>query len=155
MKFPYPCLWFNGNAKEAANYYTSVFKGKSKILGIDYYPENAGSRKKGEVMLVHLSIMGQYLLFLNGGPEFKHSGAMSLVVLCKTQKEIDYYWEALTRGGGQKIECGWVMDKYGVHWQITPEILMKLLKTKKGPAAFRAMSQMKKLDIKKIVAAAK
>jgi predicted 3-demethylubiquinone-9 3-methyltransferase (glyoxalase superfamily) len=139
-------LWFDGNAEEAVNFYTSVFKG-SKILETSRYGE-AGPGPKGSVMVIKFELDGQELLALNGGPAFKFTEAISLVVNCKNQEEVDYYWEKLS-AGGKEVECGWLKDKFGLFWQVTPTILGELLRDK-DPArrerVMKAMMQMIKLD---------
>jgi len=148
-------LWFDNNAEEAANFYVSVFK-NSRILETSYYTE-VGPGPKGAVMTISFELDGQEFTALNGGPQFKFTEAISLVVNCESQEEVDYYWNKLSADGGQEIECGWVKDKYGLSWQITPVALMRLL-TQSDPATLdrvmRAMMQMKKLDIKKLEQAA-
>ncbi|MGZ4035578.1 MAG: VOC family protein [Bacteroidia bacterium] len=143
-----PCLWFDKNAEEAVGFYTSVFK-NSKIGGIARYGEDA-PMPKGTVMTISFQIEGQQFLALNGGPTFKFSEAISFIVYCKTQKEIDHYWETL-RKPGIKGECGWIKDKYGVSWQIVPSIMNELMtdkNTEKSSRVMQAILKMKKLDIK-------
>jgi predicted 3-demethylubiquinone-9 3-methyltransferase (glyoxalase superfamily) len=148
-------LWFDNNAEEAANFYVSVFK-NSRILETSYYTE-VGPGPKGSVMTISFELDGQHFTALNGGPQFKFTEAISLVVNCESQEEVDYYWNKLAADGGQEIDCGWVKDKYGLSWQITPVALMRLL-TQSDPATvdrvMRAMMQMKKLDLKKLEQAA-
>ncbi len=149
-------LWFDGNAEEAANFYTSVFK-NSKVNDVVRYGES-GPGQKGSVMVVNFELDGQQFTALNGGPEFKFNEAISLVVHCKDQEETDYFWEKLSADGGKEIECGWLKDKYGVAWQIVPEIFLELLRTsddQKRDRVMRAMMKMKKLEIKPIEEAAK
>ena len=143
-----PCLWFNNNAEEAVKFYTSVFK-NSKKGTVTYYGENA-PMPKGTVLTVTFQIEGQEFLALNGGPHFKFTEAVSFVVNCKTQKEIDYYWEALSEGGA-KVECGWLKDKFGLSWQVAPTIISKMMANKnpgKSSKVMQAILKMKKLDIK-------
>ena len=142
-----PFLWFNDNAEEAANFYVSVFK-NSKILGIARYGD-AGPGPKGSVLTVDFEIEGEMFTALNGGPLFTFSEAISFVVRCKTQQEVDYYWEKLSEGG-KESQCAWLKDKYGVSWQIVPEILIELLQDKdpaKSARVMRAMLKMQKIDI--------
>ena len=147
-----PCLWFDNKAEEAANFYTSIFK-NSKISNITRYGKEGyeiHGRKVGTVMTIDFEIDGQKFTALNGGPIFKFNEAVSFVVTCKTQKEIDYYWEKLIADGGQESVCGWLKDKYGVSWQIIPEVLGKLVgdpASEKSQRAMKAMLQMKKIDI--------
>ena len=148
-------LWFDGNAEEAVNFYTSVFK-NSKIRDTVRYGES-GPRPKGDVMIIDFELNGQQFTALNGGPEFKFNEAISLLVHCDSQEEVDYYWEKLQEGGGQEIDCGWLKDKFGLAWQITPDVLLDLIRDsdeKKKDRVMKAMMQMKKIDIKKIQEAA-
>ena len=148
-------LWFDNNAEEAVNFYCSVFK-NSRVLNTTHYTE-VGPGKKGSVMTVDFELDGQQFAALNGGPTFKFTEAISLVVNCDTQEEVDYYWEKLSADGGQKVECGWVKDKYGLAWQVTPKILMELLQSGDGQKVdrvMRAMMTMKKIDIEDIKKAA-
>ena len=148
-------LWFDNNAEEAANFYVSVFP-NSRIIDIARYGD-PGPGPKGSVMIVDFELDGQRFTGLNAGPQFKFTEAISLVVHCKSQEEVDYYWEKLSGDGGQEVECGWVKDKYGLSWQITPEILLELIKDKdqaKADRVMKAMMGMKKIDIKGIEEAA-
>ena len=150
-----PFLWFDGNAEEAAKFYVSVFQ-PGKLGKISRYPEGAPA-PAGSVMTVEFRLGGQNFVALNGGPEFKFNEAVSFVVTCRTQREIDYYWRKLS-AGGQEIQCGWLKDKYGVTWQIVPAVLMELMSSRdraKAARVTRAMIQMVKLDIKRLKAAAK
>ena len=143
-----PFLWFDSNAEEAANFYVSIFK-DSKILKIARYGE-AGPGPAGSVMVVNFQIEGQDFIALNGGPLFKFTEAISFVINCQTQEEVDHYWNRLTAGGGQESQCGWLKDKYGLSWQVTPTILGELLADKdqkKAQRVMQAMLQMKKIDI--------
>jgi predicted 3-demethylubiquinone-9 3-methyltransferase (glyoxalase superfamily) len=149
-----PFLWFEGNAEEAVDFYVSVFK-KAKKGEVTRYGE-AGPGPVGEVMVVEFQIDGQEFVALNGNAEFKFNESISFVVNCQTQKEVDYYWEKLSKGG-KKVACGWLRDKFGVAWQITPTILMKLVKDKdaaKRARVMKAMMKMVKIDIEKIKKAA-
>ena len=142
-----PCLWFNGQAEEAVRFYTSVFK-KSKKGEISRYGE-AGPGKKGSVMTATFTIEGEEFMALNGGPEFTFSPAVSFVVHCKSQDEVDTYWNKLS-AGGQESQCGWLKDKFGLSWQIVPTVLPELLSDKdpaKAKRVMEAMLQMKKIDI--------
>ena len=132
----YPCLWFDNQAKSAADFYCSVFK-NSKIT-ID------------TPMVVTFELNGRKFMGLNGGPIFKFNEAVSFVVNCETQEEIDYYWEKLTEGG-QEGKCGWLKDKFGMSWQIVPAILGQLMNDpEKAPKVMYAFMQMKKFDIQKL-----
>ena len=148
-----PCLWFDDQAEEAARFYVSIFKG-SRVGKISRYGE-AGKeihgREPGSIMTVEFKLGDQPFTALNGGPVFKFSEAISFQIRCETQQEIDYYWEKLGEGGDTKVQqCGWLKDKFGLSWQVTPSILPKLItdpNRKKAERAFEAMLQMKKLDI--------
>jgi predicted 3-demethylubiquinone-9 3-methyltransferase (glyoxalase superfamily) len=143
-----PCLWFDDQAEEAARFYTSIFK-NSKINKVVHYGEG-GPRPKGSVLTVLFELDGQEFLALNGGPQFKFTEAVSFIVNCETQEEVDRMWEKFSEGG-KEGQCGWLTDKYGLSWQIVPTVLSKLM-TDPDPArakrVFQAMMGMKKLDIK-------
>lgn len=146
------CLWFENQADEAAKFYCSVFK-NSKIGRTAYYPD-AGQEIHGKpaksVLTVEFELEGMPFTALNGGPMFKFNEAVSIQVPCKTQEEIDYYWNALTADGGQESQCGWLKDKYGLSWQVFPEFMGELLSGPDRAAAARAMNafmKMKKFDI--------
>jgi predicted 3-demethylubiquinone-9 3-methyltransferase (glyoxalase superfamily) len=148
-----PFLWFDGKAEEAMNFYVSVFK-NSKILRILHYGE-AGPGMNGTVMTVNFLIEGQEFVALNGGPQFIFSPAISFVVNCGTQKEIDEYWERLSEGG-EKQPCGWLKDRFGVSWQVVPVILPDMLNDadpEKVQRVMKAMLQMGKIEIKKLLQA--
>lgn len=148
-------LWFDDNAEEAVKFYCSIFK-NSRILNTTHYG-NQGAGPKGTVMTVDFELDGQRFAALNGGPTFKFTEAISLVVSCDTQEEIDYFWEKLSSEGGREVECGWVKDKYGLSWQIVPTILFDEL-FQGGEAqterVHRAVMTMKKLDIEELKKAA-
>lgn len=153
-----PFLWFNDNAEQAVKFYTSIFK-NSKIGKISRYGEEGekvAGRPKGSVMTIEFQLAGQQFIALNGGPEFKFTEAVSFVVNCRTQAEVDYYWKKLSAGGKQ-IQCGWLKDKFGLAWQVVPTVLSDLVTDKdpsKSERVMRAMLKMVKLDIKKLKAAA-
>jgi predicted 3-demethylubiquinone-9 3-methyltransferase (glyoxalase superfamily) len=153
-----PFLWFDDKAEEAANFYVSIFK-NSKIDGITRYGEagsKAAGRAKGTVMTVEFQLDGQELVALNGGPHFKFTEAISLVVNCETQEELDEFWEKLS-AGGEKSRCGWLKDKYGLSWQVVPTVLGELFQSgdaEKSERVMKAMLQMDKLDIKTLKEAA-
>jgi predicted 3-demethylubiquinone-9 3-methyltransferase (glyoxalase superfamily) len=133
----YPCLWFDGNAKVAAEFYCSVFK-NSKILH-----ENP--------VVVTFELNGNKVMGLNGGPKFNFSEAVSFVINCDTQDEIDYYWEKLTADGGREDRCGWLKDKFGFSWQVVPSVIDKLMSNpEKGQRVMQAILEMKKLDIERL-----
>ena len=145
-----PFLWFNNNAEEAVNFYASVFK-DSRILNIARYGD-AGPGPKGQVMTASFQLNGQEFIALNGGPHFKFTEAISFVVNCQTQEEVDEYWDKLS-DGGEKSRCGWLKDKFGLSWQVVPTILSKLLGDKdaeKSKRVMSAMMQMDKIDIAKL-----
>jgi len=143
-----PFLWFDHQAEEAANFYTSVFK-NSKILNISRYGEG-GPGPEGTVMTVTFQLNGQEFTALNGGPIFKFTEAISFFVHCETQEEVDELWEKLSEGG-EEGQCGWLKDKYGVSWQIIPTALMEMLQDKDAERSKRvmeAMLQMRRIDIR-------
>jgi predicted 3-demethylubiquinone-9 3-methyltransferase (glyoxalase superfamily) len=143
-----PFLWFNDNAEEAMNLYISIFK-NSKVLNVARYGE-AGPGANGTVMTATFQLDGQEFVALNGGPHFKFTEAISFVVYCETQEEVDKFWEKLSEGG-EKSRCGWLKDKYGLSWQIVPTVLAELYKDKdaeKTKRVMEAMLKMDKLDIK-------
>jgi len=142
-----PFLWFDSNAEEAANFYTSIFK-NSKILTVARYGE-AGPGPKGSAMTVTFQLEGQQFIALNGGPHYTFSPAISFFVNCETQAEVDEFWSKLS-AGGKEVQCGWLQDKFGVSWQIIPNALMELMSDKdpvKSQRVFKAMLQMTKIDI--------
>jgi predicted 3-demethylubiquinone-9 3-methyltransferase (glyoxalase superfamily) len=153
-----PFLWFDNQAEEAANFYVSIFK-NSKVGGTTRYDEagaKAAGRPVGTAMTVEFELDGQEFVALNGGPQFKFTEAVSFVVNCITQEEVDYFWEQLTEGG-QEVQCGWLKDKYGLSWQVVPAILTELLKDQdpaKAQRVMQAMLQMKKIDTSKLKQAA-
>jgi predicted 3-demethylubiquinone-9 3-methyltransferase (glyoxalase superfamily) len=154
-----PFLWFDNQAEEAVRFYTSVFNDSKigKIARYDEAGEKASGRPAGSVMTVEFQLEGQEFVALNGGPHFKFNEAVSFVVNCETQAEVDRYWSRLS-AGGKEVQCGWLKDKYGVSWQVVPTILGKLLSDKdaaKAQRVMQAMLKMVKLDIKKLKQAAK
>ena len=148
-----PFLWFDTQAEDAARFYTSIFK-NSKIARINRYGD-AGPGPKGTVMIVEFEMNGQQFLALNGGPQFKFTQAVSFVVNCETQQEVDELWDKLSEGG-RKDRCGWLTDKFGLSWQIVPTVLGKLMSgsdPEKSKRVMQAMLQMDKLDIQRLEAA--
>ncbi len=149
-----PFLWFDDNAEEAVKFYVSIFK-NSKIGRMTRYGEEGAKvsgRPKGTVMTIAFQLEGQAFAALNGGPHFKFTEAISLVVNCKTQKEVDELWEKLSEGG-EEGQCGWLKDKYGLSWQIVPTVLSKMLQDKdpkKSERVMQALIQMRKFDIKRL-----
>jgi predicted 3-demethylubiquinone-9 3-methyltransferase (glyoxalase superfamily) len=147
-------LWFDFQAEDAAKFYVSIFP-KSRILKPARYGDG-GPGPKGTVMTVEFELDGQRMIALNGGPVYKLTEAISLVVDCKDQKEVDHYWSKLSRGGEESM-CGWLKDKYGLSWQVTPRILIELVSgrdKKKAKRVMEAMFKMKKIDIAALKAAA-
>jgi predicted 3-demethylubiquinone-9 3-methyltransferase (glyoxalase superfamily) len=149
-----PNLWFDTQAQEAAEFYCSVFE-NSRIVNVTHYTE-AGPRPAGTVMTVEWELNGQRFVGINGGPEFKFTEAVSFLVNCEDQDEIDYYWERLSEGG-EEGPCGWLKDRYGLSWQVVPTMMGELFKTEDSRGAQRAMEallRMKKLDIAELRRAA-
>ena len=154
-----PCLWFDKQAEEAANFYVGIFN-NSKVTGIARYgKEGHGIHggEEGQVLTVQFELDGQSFTALNGGPLFKFNEAVSLQIFCDTQEEIDHYWNKLTPGGDASAQqCGWLKDKYGVSWQVSPGMMSDWLAgspSDKSERVMKAMLQMKKLDIAKLKAA--
>jgi predicted 3-demethylubiquinone-9 3-methyltransferase (glyoxalase superfamily) len=148
-----PCLWFDNNAEEAVQFYVSIFK-NSKIGNVTHYGKEGydiHKKKEGTVMTIDFEIEGQKFLALNGGPIFRFSEAISFQIYCETQDEVDYYWDKLTEGGDKNAQvCGWLKDKFGVSWQVVPNVLVKMLQdkdSKKTENVMRVMLQMQKLDV--------
>jgi predicted 3-demethylubiquinone-9 3-methyltransferase (glyoxalase superfamily) len=146
-----PFLWFDDQAEEAVKFYVSIFKG-SRIGSIARYDEEgakAAGRPKGSVMTMAFELDGQEFVALNGGPLFKFTEAISFVVNCETQAEVDHFWEKLS-AGGQKVQCGWLKDRFGVSWQVVPTILSEMLQDKdpaKSQRVMAAMLKMTKIDV--------
>ena len=140
----YPCLWFDGNAEEAAAFYTSLVP-DSRIDKVWHSPADTPSGPAGMVLLVDFTVAGQHLQGLNGGPEFKFNEALSLVIECDDQAEVDRLWTALTADGGEPGPCGWLKDRYGLSWQIVPRELNEMLDAPDTEAARRAMEAMLKM----------
>jgi predicted 3-demethylubiquinone-9 3-methyltransferase (glyoxalase superfamily) len=148
-----PFLWFDNQAEEAINFYTSIFK-NSKIVNISRYGEGAPV-PAGQVMTATIEIEGQEIMLLNGGPQFKFTEAFSFMVTCNTQEEVDTLWAKLTEGG-EEGPCGWLKDKFGLSWQVIPDTLGKLLNDPdpvKAQSVMQAMMQMKKIDSAKLMEA--
>jgi len=150
-----PFLWFDTEAEEAAEFYCSIFP-NSKITNVSHYGD-AGPQPAGSVMTVSFVLDGLEITALNGGPHFTHSEAFSLAISCADQDEVDYYWEKLTADGGQESQCGWLKDRYGLSWQVTPVGMVEIY-TSDDPdrvaRAMQAMFTMKKLDLAALQAAA-
>jgi len=143
-----PCLWFDGKAEEAMDFYMSIFK-NSKTVTVMRCGE-AGPGPQGSVLAAWFELDGQEIMALNGGPQYQFSPAISLFVTCRSQAEVDHFWEKLLAGGGKEVQCGWLTDKYGVSWQIVPSVLVPMLQDKdaaKSQRVMRAMMQMVKLDV--------
>ena len=147
-----PCLWFDDKAEEAAEFYLSVFK-NSKILNVGRYTDEGKEvhgHKAGDAMIVEFELDGQRFTGLNGGPQFQFDEAISFMIDCKTQEDVDYYWEKLTADGGSESMCGWLKDKFGVSWQVVPSKVAELMNSSEPERAGRVMNalmQMKKIDI--------
>jgi predicted 3-demethylubiquinone-9 3-methyltransferase (glyoxalase superfamily) len=150
-----PCLWYDGNAKEAADFYASVFKDSEvgKTAKYDEASSKASGQPEGSDLVVEFEIAGQKFVGLNGGPMFKFSEAISFMIDCKDQAEVDYFWSRLTADGGEESQCGWLKDKFGLSWQVVPSVMSSLVT---GPdregskRAMAAMLKMKKIDIQTI-----
>jgi len=140
-----PFLWFDSNAEEAMNFYVSVFN-NSKIATVTRYGD-AGPGPKGSVLTAAFELEGQKFVALNGGPRFKFTEAISFVINCETQEEIDYSWDKLTSDGGQESMCGWLKDKFGLSWQVVPAEIGSLLTGEKSNQVMQAIMQMKKIDL--------
>jgi predicted 3-demethylubiquinone-9 3-methyltransferase (glyoxalase superfamily) len=147
-----PCLWFDTNAAEAAEFYTSVFP-NSRVLSTSYYTENM-HMAKDTVLTVEFELMGQRFTALNGGPHFKFTEAISLMVHCDSQAEIDEYWSKLTADGGAEVQCGWLRDKFGLSWQIAPREVADYVHGPRSAQVMHAVMSMVKLDVAKLRAAA-
>jgi len=145
-----PCLWFDDQAEEAAQFYIGIFP-NSRIVNVNRYAQDVHGKPKGSVLTVAFELQGQSFTALNGGPIFKFNEALSLQVLCENQQEIDDYWEKLAAGGDERAkQCGWLKDRYGVSWQVVPTALIELISDpdpQKAQRVTEAMLQMKKLDI--------
>jgi predicted 3-demethylubiquinone-9 3-methyltransferase (glyoxalase superfamily) len=151
-----PCLWFDKNAEEAANFYAATFP-DSEVKSVNRSPGDYPSGKTGDVLTVEFTVLGSPFVGLNGGPQFKFSEAVSFMVYTEDQAETDRYWNAIVDNGGEENVCGWCKDKFGLFWQITPRLLMELTTgkdTAKAKRVFDAMLQMKKIDIAKLEEAA-
>jgi predicted 3-demethylubiquinone-9 3-methyltransferase (glyoxalase superfamily) len=141
-----PFLWFDNQAEDATKFYVSIFK-NSRVGSVTRYDEEAAKaagRPKGSVMTVAFELDGQEFTALNGGPLFKFTEAISLVVNCETQEEVDHFWEKLS-AGGQEVQCGWLKDRFGVSWQIVPTVLVEMLQDKDGEKSRRVMAAMLKM----------
>jgi predicted 3-demethylubiquinone-9 3-methyltransferase (glyoxalase superfamily) len=152
-----PCLWFDKNAEEAARFYTSIFP-DSWIDQVSKSPADNPSARAGETLTVDFTLAGRAFQGLNGGPDFKFNEAVSFVIDCKDQAEVDRYWNKLVEGGGEHSVCGWLKDRFGVSWQVTPRRLVELLESPDRAAAKRvmeAMLKMEKIDIAQLEAAYK
>lgn len=150
-----PFLWFDNNAEEAMNFYLSIFK-EAKVIRVASNPPGAPG-PEGSLLVATIRLEGQEVTLMNGGPGHPLTDAISLTINCDTQKEVDYYWDKLLEGGGQEIACGWLKDKFGLYWQVTPIMLLQLIsdpdKAKAG-RVMQAMMKMIKLDIPALKAAA-
>ena len=150
-----PCLWFNKNAEEAANFYAKTFP-NSRVTAVHKSPTDYPNGKAGDVLTVEFTILDQPFVGLNGGPEFSFTEAVSFQVFTDTQEETDRYWDAIVKNGGQESACSWCKDKFGLSWQIVPRVLMEAIydpNTASAKRAMEAMMQMVKIDIATIEAA--
>ena len=150
-----PNLWFDMNAEEAANFYVDLFD-DGRILNVARYPEGSPG-PDGEVMTVEWELNGQKFVGINGGPQFQFSEAVSFMISCKDQEEVDYYWDRLTADGGKEGQCGWLTDRFGLAWQVVPEGMDEVFSDPdpaKAERSMAAMMKMKKLDIAELRAAA-
>ena len=150
-----PFLWFDNQAEEAAKLYCSIFKNSEMGQTVRY--GDVGPGPKGQVMIVTFKIDGQEFTALNGGPRFKFDEAVSFVINCESQEEMDYYWDNLTADGGQESQCGWLKDKFGLSWQIVPTIITEMMSDQdpeKAGRVMQAVMQMKRLDLQKLADAA-
>jgi len=147
-----PCLWFDGNAEDAAQLYTSLFP-DSRVDKVHRSPADNPSTPEGAVLTVEFTLAGRPFIGLNGGPEFSFTEAVSFSIDCKDQGEVDRYWDALIEGGGEPSQCGWLKDRFGVSWQVIPRQLPELLNAPDRDGARRAMVamlQMSKIDVAKL-----
>ena len=144
MKKIRPCLWLDNNVEEAADFYSSVFK-NSKILRTSYYTKDSPG-VEGSILTIEMEIENQQFILLNGGPHFKFNESVSFAIEANTQEEIDYYWEKLIAGGGEPSQCGWLKDKFGLSWQVSPAILDELITGDDRDKAKRAMDAMMKMS---------
>jgi predicted 3-demethylubiquinone-9 3-methyltransferase (glyoxalase superfamily) len=150
-----PFLWFDDQAEEAVKFYPSVFKNSKggRILRYGEEAAKASGRPTGSVMTIEFEIEGQKFVALNGGPQFKFNESVSFVVNCESQGEVDYFWDKLTADGGEESACGWLKDKFGFSWQVTPTVLIDMLHdtdSKKAERVMKTMLQMQKIDIEKL-----
>lgn len=147
-----PFLWFNDNAEEAMNFYTSIFK-NAKVKNASHYPEGFPGVMGGKLMTATFELEGQEFMVLNGGPMYQFTEAISFFVKCRDQEEVDHFWNALLADGGQESRCGWLKDKYGLSWQIIPDALGRLMGDSdraKAGRVMNAMMQMVKIDVAKL-----
>ena len=154
MQKIFPCLWFNGQAEEAMNFYMAIFE-NAKVTDV-LRCGDAGPWPKGSVLTCTFELDGQRFMALNGGPQYHFTPAISIVVMCETQTEVDHYWDRLL-DGGKAVQCGWLTDRFGVSWQIVPTALLRLFQDKdpaRAARAMRAMMTMIKLDIAAVQKAA-
>jgi predicted 3-demethylubiquinone-9 3-methyltransferase (glyoxalase superfamily) len=142
-----PFLWFDGNAEEAVNFYLSVFKNSRRLDKVDSAVDT--SVPKGKVITISFELDGQAFVALNGGPNFKFTEAISFVIRCEDQEEIDYYWSKLTADGGKEVQCGWLKDKFGLSWQVVPSRIGELIRSAKGMEAMMKMTKMNIAELEK------
>ncbi|HYG54019.1 MAG TPA: VOC family protein [Burkholderiales bacterium] len=146
-----PFLWFDGQAEEAAKFYTAIFA-HSRIGKVARYPKGSPGGNDGKVMTVEFQLDGQPFVALNGGPQFRFNESISFHIACENQDEVDYYWERLLTGGGKPVQCGWLKDRYGVPWQVVPTVLEEMLTGPDSGRVMKNMLQMVKIDIKGLTA---
>jgi predicted 3-demethylubiquinone-9 3-methyltransferase (glyoxalase superfamily) len=151
-----PCLWFDSQAEEAANFYTGIFR-NSRVVATSHYGEagqEVHGQKPGTVLTVAFELEGQSFVALNGGPAFRFNEAISLQIMCENQEEVDHYWNRLSAGGDEKAQqCGWLKDRFGVSWQVVPRVLTEMLVDPdpgRSERAMNALLKMKKLDIREL-----
>ena len=152
-----PFLWFDGQAEEAAKFYTAIFA-HSRIGKVARYPKGSPGGNDGKVMTVEFQLDGQPFVALNGGPQFRFNESISFHIACENQDEVDYYWERLLTGGGKPVQCGWLKDRYGLSWQVNPTLLADVYAAgdaKRAERVMQAMLKMVKLDLRKLEEAAR
>ena len=146
-----PFLWFDGQAEEAAKFYTAIFA-HSRIGKVARYPKGSPGGNDGKVMTVEFQLDGQPFVALNGGPQFRFNESISFHIACENQDEVDYYWERLLTGGGKPVQCGWLKDRYGVSWQVVPTVLEEMLTGPDSERVMKNMLRMVKIDIRGLTA---
>jgi predicted 3-demethylubiquinone-9 3-methyltransferase (glyoxalase superfamily) len=149
-----PFLWFDGQAEEAARFYTGIFR-NSRVEKISRYPKGSPGDSEGKVMTVEFELDGQPFVGLNAGPAFKFNESVSFMIACENQAEVDHYWDRLLEGGGKPSQCGWLKDRYGLSWQVTPAVLFESMKNPQtAERVMKSMLKMAKIDVREIEKAA-